>query len=85
MGIIEDGVAKGMSLVWGKLPTDKRAAIRTGTIAGEAGLKTFNDVTADDQVTTEELESAIKQILNAAGSTAGNAIQSYIWSLFKNA
>jgi hypothetical protein len=85
MGIIEDGVAKGLSFAWAQLPAEKRAEIRLGTIAGESGLKTFNEVTADDQVTSEELEGAISKILAALGSTAGNALQAYLWSLFKHA
>lgn len=83
MGIIEDLVAKSLTQAWGMLPDEKKEQIRAGTIAGEKGLGTFNKVTEDKQVSPEELEAAISEVLAAGGSTGGRALQAMFWSLFK--
>jgi hypothetical protein len=83
MGIIEDAVAKSLTEIWKMLPVDKKNQIKEGTVAGEKGLEIFNKVISDDNVDPVELESAIKMILEAMGSTTGRAFQAFLWSLFK--
>jgi hypothetical protein len=85
MGLIEDGVAMTLSKLWGQLPADKRENIKTAALAMEEGLTQFNDDLADDNMTSEELEKDLKLIMDAMGSTAGQAFQAWIWSLFKRA
>jgi hypothetical protein len=85
MGIIEDIVAEGLTKAWGMMPDEKKNQIREGTIAGEKGLEMFNKVTEDKEVSPAELEEAIKMIMDAMGGTAGQAMQAYLWSLFKHA
>jgi hypothetical protein len=82
-GIIDGIVAKGLSEAWGMLTEAQRDKIRKGTIAGEEALVEFNDVTEDGQVTEEELGKVLTELLDAMGGAGGQALQAYLWSLFK--
>ena len=85
MGIMEDITAKGLSQAWGLIPQDKKDRIKQSALATEAGLHEFNIDVADDSVTPDELEGAIKKLLDALGTTTGQALQAWFWSLFKHA
>lgn len=85
MGVLDDIVAGSFTEVWESMDKEQRAVLRTGTLAGEKALGTFNKVTEDDKVDPAELEAAIVIMLDAMDSVAGRAIQAYFWSLFKSA
>jgi hypothetical protein len=84
MGIIEEIVAKGLTQAWGLMTPEQKANIKLSTVAGERALEEFNTITEDDAVSPDELEVVIKDLLEAADSTAGRAIQAFFWSLFKS-
>jgi hypothetical protein len=84
MGIIEEIVAKGLTQAWGLMTPEQKTDIKLSTTIGEAALKKFNKITNDDKVDPVELEAVINDILIAADSTTGRAIQAFFWSLFKS-
>jgi uncharacterized tellurite resistance protein B-like protein len=83
MGIFEDIIANGLTMAWGTMSEAQRANILVSTKAGAHALATFNEVAADDQVSPDELEAAVREILTASDSITGKAIQAFIMSLFK--
>lgn len=84
MGIIEEIVAAGLTDAWIDITIEQRNGIRSGTLAGEKALEKFNKITEDNTVDPEELEMAIKDLLETVDSATGRAIQAYLWSLFKS-
>jgi hypothetical protein len=84
MGIIEEIVAAGLTDAWSYMTPEQKNGVRTGTVAGEKALEKFNAITLDNTVDPEELEMAIRDLLEAVDSTTGRAIQAYLWSLFKS-
>lgn len=85
MGIIEDITAKALSQAWGLMPADTKDKIKQSALATETGLHEFNTDIADDSIGADELEAAIKKLLDAMGTTTGQALQAWFWSLFKHA
>jgi uncharacterized tellurite resistance protein B-like protein len=83
LGIFEDIIANGLTMAWSTMSAEQRANILTSTKAGAKGLETFNMMAADGQVSPDELEAAVREILTASDSIAGKAIQAFIMSLFK--